>query len=117
MMVSLMMLRRSYAYTSLGFIAVWILLNVAYVNRLASDSNAALPHLKHGRQRHQGQILKISLTERPSITDEDEDVERISLTKDELLDIENGVDRHSFNVTASNRIPLDRKVPNFKPHG
>ncbi|KAK2158953.1 hypothetical protein LSH36_161g05038 [Paralvinella palmiformis] len=83
-MVSLMMLRRSYAYTSLGFIAVWILLNVAYVNRLASDSNAALPHLKHGRQRHQGQILKISLTERPSITDEDEDVERISLTKDEL---------------------------------
>ena len=37
------------------------------------------------------------------------------LTPDELLDIEHAMDRHSFNISASNAIPLDREVPNFKP--
>ena len=117
-MLSLVMIRRSYAYASLGFIAVWILLNVAYVNKLNTDINAVLPHIKHGVYRRQADMVPRSSSE-TMIGDGDagKDVERISLTNDELLDIEKGMERHSFNVTASNMIPLDREVPNFKPHG
>jgi hypothetical protein len=37
------------------------------------------------------------------------------LTRDEFLDLEDGMKRHSFNVSASERIPLDRPLPDLRP--
>jgi hypothetical protein len=117
------MLRRSYAYMSLGFIAIWLLINLSYINKLNTPDHKIAPHLNHDGDE-KNELLKdlrekviTDLPEAQNIVTKERIYvgNEISLTADEMLDIENGMERHSFNVTASNAIPLDRDVPSFKP--
>ncbi|ELT87486.1 hypothetical protein CAPTEDRAFT_155466 [Capitella teleta] len=38
-----------------------------------------------------------------------------AITRDEFLDLESGMQRHSFNVRASELLPLDRPIPDYRP--